>query len=175
MAHRAGICSGTPGHRPVTFLRTLIHGSMCVYVVGNGLRAVPSAQRPQPNGPERLVERDAVWTGYRSTYRTNSGGWAERHTGRSLRSGRTMCHSTHRHTDSQHKAHPHTTQKDSHPSFSDGCSFYELSLSPVRGPRCCRDTTRRGRKRGRFFRWQWHPGAPGSWFPPARRWTGPRW
>ena len=32
------------------------------HLVGNCLRAVPSAQRPQPNGQERPDEWNAVWT-----------------------------------------------------------------------------------------------------------------
>ena len=37
-------------------------GFLCIYVAGNGLRAVPSAQRLQPNGPVRPDEWNAVWT-----------------------------------------------------------------------------------------------------------------
>ena len=39
-----------------------LNGIRFVHFVGNGLRAVPSAQRLQPNGPERPDEWNAVWT-----------------------------------------------------------------------------------------------------------------
>ena len=39
------------------------HTSATDFIIqGNGLRAVPSAQRPQPNGAECPVKWDAVWT-----------------------------------------------------------------------------------------------------------------
>ena len=65
-------------------------------IVGNGLCAVPSAQRSETNGSERPVEWNMVCshsaerTFYHSMYCAIIGAGVERHTGRSLRASHTV-------------------------------------------------------------------------------------